>query len=103
MIDAKMNGTGLGRDESALPSELASANGANGTHASNGGNGSAPAASADGLAVSSLDGGLAISNLAFAEELYFQFLRDPGSVEPAWRAYFQGLEGGNGAPRTPAA
>jgi 2-oxoglutarate dehydrogenase E1 component len=36
---------------------------------------------------------LAIANLAFAEELYFQFLRDPGSVDPAWRAYFESLDG----------
>jgi 2-oxoglutarate dehydrogenase E1 component len=31
---------------------------------------------------------LAVANLAFAEELYFQYLRDPASVEPAWRRYF---------------
>src|SRR5262249_55255894 len=42
---------------------------------------------------------LAISNLAFAEDLYYQFLRDPSSVDPAWRATFQALDGaraGNG-------
>jgi 2-oxoglutarate dehydrogenase E1 component len=39
--------------------------------------------------------GLALSNLAFAEELYFQFLKDPASVDAGWRAYFQGLDGAN--------
>src|SRR5258708_31432008 len=73
MIEAKVNGTVPTRDS-----------------ASN--NGSTSDATA-----------FALSNLAFAEELYFQFLRDPGSVEPAWRAYFQGLEGANGTARSPAA
>ncbi|MEA2696733.1 MAG: 2-oxoglutarate dehydrogenase component [Myxococcales bacterium] len=40
------------------------------------------------------------SNLAFAEELYSQFLQDPSSVEPAWRAYFESLD--NGVPRPSA-
>jgi 2-oxoglutarate dehydrogenase E1 component len=46
---------------------------------------------------------LAPSNLAFAEDLYFQFVRDPGSVDPAWRRYFEHLDAeagrrtGNGA------
>src|SRR5258708_29345840 len=73
MIEAKVNGTVPTRDS-----------------ASN--NGSTSDATA-----------FALSNLAFAEELYFQFLRDPGSVEPAWRAYFQGLEGANGTAPSPAA
>jgi 2-oxoglutarate dehydrogenase E1 component len=55
-----------------------------------------PAAAAidgDGL------GDMAIANLPFVEELYFQFLNDPASVDPTWRRYFQGLNGaaGNGA------
>ncbi len=32
------------------------------------------------------------ANLAFAEELYFQYARDPGSVTPEWRRYFEQLE-----------
>jgi 2-oxoglutarate dehydrogenase E1 component len=36
---------------------------------------------------------LAISNLGFAEDLYYQYLRDPNSVDPAWRATFQALDG----------
>src|SRR5579863_8234773 len=43
---------------------------------------------------------LAIANLPFAEELYFQYLRDPQSVDPEWRALFAALDGGatrNGA------
>jgi 2-oxoglutarate dehydrogenase E1 component len=30
-------------------------------------------------------------NLAFVERLYFDYLEDPTSVEPEWRAYFDGL------------
>jgi 2-oxoglutarate dehydrogenase E1 component len=41
-------------------------------------------------------GGLAIANLPFVEELYFQFLNDPASVDPTWRRYFQGLSGSVG-------
>src|SRR5688572_22502408 len=41
--------------------------------------------------------GLAVSNFAFAEELYYQYLRDPGSVDAGWRRYFDTLSGGNGA------
>ena len=66
MIEAdKVNGSG--RVAVASPPNLS------------GGNGSQPS--------------LAISNLPFAEELYFQFLRDPASVDPAWRAYFESLDG----------
>ena len=39
---------------------------------------------------------LALANLPFAEEIYFQFLRDPGSVAPEWRRLFEQLDGGNG-------
>lgn len=31
-------------------------------------------------------------NSAFEDELYFQFLRDPNSVSPAWREYFQKVD-----------
>ena len=31
---------------------------------------------------------LALANLPFAEELYFQFLHDPASVDPEWRRMF---------------
>ena len=92
MMDAKVNGTDPSREEGPLPSHAAHADvrgkAANGHGASEGG--------AD-------INGFALANLAFAEELYFQFLRDPGSVEPAWRAYFQGLDGNGAASiRTPA-
>jgi 2-oxoglutarate dehydrogenase E1 component len=76
MIDANVNGTSPSRDD-------AHANGANGS------NGKHDAGN-----------GFALANLAFAEELYFQFVRDPGSVDPAWRAYFQGLDGAAKAPAT---
>ena len=33
-----------------------------------------------------------IPNLAFAEELYAQYLSDAASVSPEWRAYFGSLE-----------
>ena len=36
------------------------------------------------------------SNLGFVERLYFDYLADPGSVDPTWRAYFESL------PRVPA-
>ena len=35
------------------------------------------------------------SNLGFVEKLYFDFLKDPASVDPTWRAYFESL------PRVP--
>ena len=41
--------------------------------------------------------GLAVSNLAFAEELYYQYLRDPNSVDAGWRRYFDTLSRENGA------
>ena len=37
-------------------------------------------------------GGISPANLAFAEELYYQYARDPGSVTPEWRRYFEQLE-----------
>jgi 2-oxoglutarate dehydrogenase E1 component len=39
---------------------------------------------------------LAIANLPFAEELYFQYLRDPASVDPEWRRTFAALDSGVG-------
>lgn len=40
-------------------------------------------------------------NLSFVERLYGDFLRDPGSVEPEWRQYFEGMRNGESlkAPR----
>ena len=94
MIDAKVNGTGPARDDAGALASVSGgreADGANGT--SGGANGATPDAG----------NGFALANLAFAEELYFQFLRDPGSVEPAWRAYFQRLDGADAGARAPAA
>jgi 2-oxoglutarate dehydrogenase E1 component len=47
---------------------------------------------ADQLATTALSGG----NAAFIEELYDEFLTDPGSVDPAWRDYFSRLQGSGG-------
>src|SRR5258708_2024676 len=44
---------------------------------------------ADQLATTALSGG----NAGFIEDLYEQFLRDPGSLAPAWVSYFKGLAG----------
>jgi 2-oxoglutarate dehydrogenase E1 component len=33
------------------------------------------------------------ANLEFLEGLYFQFRRDPSSIDPAWRGYFESLDG----------
>jgi len=35
-------------------------------------------------------------SLAFVEALYVDYLRDPESVPPDWRHYFQSLSEGNG-------
>ncbi len=43
------------------------------------------------------------SNLAFVEELYFSWLRDPASVGDAWRSYFERLPAVPGAAEGPAA
>ncbi len=45
---------------------------------------------ADQLAATALSGG----NAAFIEALYEQYLSDPGAVDPAWVAYFKGLQNG---------
>src|SRR3990167_1664213 len=42
---------------------------------------------------------LAAGNAAYLEELYEQFLRDPASVTPAWRDYFEQLPRVNGVER----
>jgi 2-oxoglutarate dehydrogenase E1 component len=47
---------------------------------------------ADQFATTALSGG----NAAFIEELYEEFLRDPSSLDPKWREYFKGLQGGGG-------
>ena len=44
---------------------------------------------ADQSATTALSGG----NADYIEDLYEQFLKDPGAVDPAWGAYFQGLRG----------
>ena len=31
-------------------------------------------------------------NLAFVEDLYYQWRSDPASVDPAWRSYFESLD-----------
>src|SRR5213594_3814053 len=38
-------------------------------------------------------------NLSFVEGLYADYLRDPESVTPEWRVYFDNLGNGDGAPR----
>ena len=37
-------------------------------------------------------------NLPFIEELYARFLRDPDSIDPAWRAWFESFAAAEGAP-----
>jgi len=83
-LDAKVNGSGAPRK--------APSNGTAGSPAGTVG--------AQGDDDGALDG-MALANLSFAEDLYFQFLNDPNSVDPNWRRYFQGLggsqaNGGNG-------
>src|SRR5262245_10676487 len=80
-LDAKVNGSGASRK----PGDLASlpSNGDSAAHASG--------ADAD-AALSEM----AVANLGFAEDLYFQFLNDPASVEPSWRRIFEKLNGSNG-------
>ena len=45
---------------------------------------------AEQLATTALSGG----NAAYIEDLYEKFLRDPQGVDPAWAAYFRGVQGG---------
>lgn len=44
---------------------------------------------ADQLASTALSGG----NAGFIEDLYEQYLRDPSSLDPAWREYFARFQG----------
>ena len=86
-LDAKVNGSGTARKPGEAPA----------AGPSNGNGGAAGHAAAEPDAALS---GLALANLPFVEELYFQFLNDPASVDPSWRRYFQSLNGsgaGNGA------
>ncbi len=78
MLEAKVNGSGA----KPAPVKLVTSSG--------------PAAPAGEIEVSP-------ANLAFAEDLYYQYARDPGSVTPEWRRYFEQLErtaprNGAGAP-----
>ena len=41
-------------------------------------------------------------NAAFIEELYEQYLRDPASIEPKWKAYFDGFGGQGDVPHSEA-
>jgi 2-oxoglutarate dehydrogenase E1 component len=41
-------------------------------------------------------------NLAFVEDLYYAWLKDPSSVDEAWRRYFEALPGTPGAGPAPA-
>ncbi|HEX7487772.1 MAG TPA: hypothetical protein VF341_02610, partial [Anaeromyxobacteraceae bacterium] len=43
-------------------------------------------------------GSPSFSNLGYVEELYLDYLRNPESVEPAWRGYFDKLAAGEKAP-----
>jgi len=45
---------------------------------------------ADQFATTALSGG----NAAYIEDLYDEFLRDPSGIDPAWREYFERLQGG---------
>src|ERR1051326_3418142 len=38
-------------------------------------------------------------SLGFVEALFEEYLRDPNSVSPDWRKYFQGISDGNGSTR----
>src|SRR6185503_19958336 len=96
-LDAKVNGSGATRKPSEKPSDapvLGSSNYGAVAPAHAGGDGDAALAE------------LAVANLPFVEELYFQFLNDPASVNPSWRRYFQGFNGngagGNGGPAAAA-
>src|SRR6185369_12146 len=89
-LDAKVNGSGAPR----RGGDAAPTAGPNGNGSGGGGAGHASGGPDEALA------GLAVANLPFVEDLYFQFLNDPASVEPAWRRTFEGLSGagsnGNG-------
>jgi 2-oxoglutarate dehydrogenase E1 component len=93
MIDAnakKVNGSAAVRGETSALA-LDGAVDALGANPVGGGDGNG--ASANGATSEPPGASFGVANLAFAEELYFQFLRDPGSVDPAWKNYFLGLDG----------
>src|SRR5271154_4991155 len=52
---------------------------------------------ADQLASTALSGG----NAGFIEDLYEQYLRDPTSLDPAWREYFARFQGRGETPHGP--
>jgi 2-oxoglutarate dehydrogenase E1 component len=62
------------------------------THGSGNGHAAAPrtalAANAEGVNAERVNP----ENLAFVENLYYQFRADPASVDPAWRSYFETLD-----------
>jgi 2-oxoglutarate dehydrogenase E1 component len=60
---------------------------------------SSPGLPADGAALFGRD--LDPANLAFIEQLYYQYAADPQSVEPAWRERFVQLDAGAAAPVAP--
>jgi 2-oxoglutarate dehydrogenase complex dehydrogenase (E1) component-like enzyme len=45
---------------------------------------------------------LSPSNLAWVEELYYAYRRDPSSVDEAWRREFERMDGGPPPPPTPS-
>src|SRR6185503_8059009 len=47
-------------------------------------------------AVGKVGPGVNAQNLAFVEELYYQWRSDPTSVDPAWRSYFESVDGAAG-------
>src|SRR5215831_14179864 len=81
-LDAKVNGSAASRKPGEAPANLPSNGGA-----------TAHASGSDADAALSE---LAVANLGFAEDLYFQFLNDPASVDPGWRRIFEKLNGSNG-------
>src|SRR4051794_20248689 len=81
-LDVKVNGSVTSRKPGETPALVPS-------------NGTAVAAGAAGGADDELTG-FALANLPFVEDLYFQFLEDPASVDPSWRRTFQALNGNNG-------
>jgi len=96
-LDAKVNGSGAPRKAGEAPA-LGSSNGAAAAARAGGdGQGQGQGQGDDALAE------LAVANLPFVEDLYFQYLENPASVEPTWRRTFEGLNGqggtgnGNGA------
>jgi 2-oxoglutarate dehydrogenase E1 component len=51
---------------------------------------------------------LSVQNVGYIEEQFHQFLKSPGSIDPEWRLFFEGLEfarklGGGGASASPGA